>query len=295
MSSFKRNYRELIELTSAYILQEHGLDERIFASYDTFDYFRAAAKLKAQNAALNENQGAKKVTPSLVLGPLKQKELKQKTSEVSPKSSMQTPLPGDPRFNENNFNEVKITSNNISLKKSALEPKVEAQETKTAVDPQKIIINQDVLLEAIPPLKKWDLSEIRKNVLEHLPYIQIIDNIPQIFETRTTIQKTVQELSKVLILNLNEEKLHQKFLNNISDALCVHGIKVKVISNPKELKEASLKEKPLVIASNKSIHSYNNYFSECPLHLLFDIEIYFNEPSLKINLWKALKEYLKIS
>lgn len=270
-SRLKERFGELVGLAELYILQEYRTTEKAFSSVETFDYFRKLAQQKANPAPLPEKKPPLPAPPKTILQPV-----------VSPQVLAQAPV-----------------------------PEVQEKAPQTTSQTQPIPYERDLSIDALPPLNRWDLSDVQTHVSKSLPHLRIIDKIP---DAKNAEKKLKTEANpKVFILSSSKNPSHLAFLNNIANALEIHGISAKVKEvHPQDLKDGSetadILEAPLlVLASEKDILSTNlsklcrkdetkdgHELMRTPLLLLSEIERYLVDSSLKASLWNTLNERLKL-
>lgn len=276
MSSALECYTELLALTQMYLLQEYSPTERIFSDPEIFEYFKATAQRQATPVS-PEALPTEKGTLHL--------QSRQPTSPAQPPATPTIPEQ-KPHLAPVEKRTPKIPD--VTHQKDVSQEKVTSQHILTFA------------LETLPPLKPWDLTEIRKLTTERLPHISIVDAIPSFEDSN---------IPEVIIFAFDTIPEHLTLLNNIANALNVRGVATQVIDAQKSDWNGILHSPKvrLVLAEEKGILANENLrksyrknneganISEHPLLLLSDVASYLREPALKVTLWKALKEILKIS
>jgi len=319
MSILNALFAELTFLTQNYLLQEHSLNDRIFADGETYAYFRDYVAAKKQAASS---------IPSTLISPSAQNPSERQNLSRAPQPPLKKPEVqiGPTR------NEVKISGNVISESNKAILPPLMASTTplesprlEMSIDAkqpqgQKAASAKETgekpffTLEVPSPVEPANFSDLRKIFSEKFPGVLLIDHPPCDEEGKrvSVAWQSKSERALAAILTFDEVPKHQAFLRNLSKAIELCGIRVIFfqVSKIEQSKEwpTLLQSKNLnfVIASGYNLYSFpgllrhyreianesKHYLDNIPLLLLSDIAFYLKEPSLKSSLWKTLKEFL---
>lgn len=195
-------------------------------------------------------------------------------------------------------------------------PPLEIHETKKETvlsnDRQKVLESKKVKMEERPQIIEDDFADIKKAVSGIGVNITITDEILNDKTARQNSQKyKLKNISADLaVLAYRENENHYKFLEKIAIALNNYFYPAKVISAYVIEKENNwemfLSENAflLIISSERTIIELPNlrkhyrenlaakekYLNNIPVFLLPDIALYLKEPSLKISLFKTLRQ-----
>lgn len=292
--SIGEQYVQLASLTQLYLLQEYSLRERIYSEASTYAYFlentpRPSTATKAPLPA------PAKTMPAAALPP------------VSPASSSNTPGKLQKATERSPTSERAAASPNTpppATEKTSLPAPETIKETKS---------NMAFALEAPAAYEAVDFKDIRKILSECRPGFKIVDNIPEsthVNRIGTDLKEIPSALRAIIISFDQTDSRHLAFLENLGLAIRTCEVNCKIV-NAKAIEvnhgwEPLLKANGLrfIIASSDKIEAFpelKKYYSKTtqspghvlgstPLILLPEISLYFKNPSLKRELWKAIQE-----
>lgn len=276
MNSAKSRYVELLNLTQLYLLQEHALTDRIYDSFDTFDYFRRTVQqqpVKSEPAPVKVVQALPPLPPAPPILP-------PEPILVAPPVKVSPPVETIPKPEEKSLPKTYGT----------------------------------IAIESQPPSKPIDFSDLRKIMGEKFPHIPLIDNIPDDAVAKRAISSGKQPLTlpQVALLAFDEIPAHREFLTNVAKAIEGIGATAQVhsastLENDFGWDVVIRSGVRLVIASSSGLYASpglqklhrevqkqgRHYLGDCPLLLMSDIGFYLQEPSLKHSLWATIKEHVK--
>jgi hypothetical protein len=296
MTSLKDPYVELLALTQLYLLQEYKLHEKICAEPSTYALFK--------QYALQKKESSPQPPPSLSLPRPPQLQKSQLSSR--PLDPVNSPL--------DLAKPVKATA---TIMPKTVSPEEKSPPPQADKEPPNRSPKSQVAsftLEPLPPAMPMPLNDVRSLIAEHYPAIPLAQQPPE-----DTLAKKIGKsweytasIPQAVILSFHEISKQQTFLNNICKALEIMGTPAKVFSANK-IEQAKgwdnllqSKELRFIIASDYGINALSDlmkhyreapkqsrhYLGKIPLFLLSDVSFYLKEPTLKLPLWKALKEFL---
>lgn len=298
MKSLQDQYTELLKLTRTYLLQEHALNDRLFADRETYNYFCNFVARKNSPAAVQFNQSPSSIPAVPILKPSIPK------TEVPIKAKTKSNVSAAPALAKEEPSPSPVSGPVSPEPAAKKEPEVKTGSIFVPELPSSV--------EAV------DVSEIRKILLQKHPSIHFIDAIPSDMEARKKARLWEQEqLSQILILKFEEGLKYKHFLENLCLAIEIYGWRIKIVNGVDVEKgkkwDAILSSKSLqlVLAASKDIEGSVHLKKLCrepiesgkqhtlagiPMLLMADPAAYMAEPQLKPILWRALKELLaKIS
>jgi hypothetical protein len=276
MTSIEEEYKELLNLTKTHILQNFSLEEWMLTDQNTFSFFKSYSPPRPQP-----------LFPLVSSKPQRLHTTQEK--ELSIKENFAIPI------NKKETKETKETKDNEGKKEFSKE-------------------KFSFTLEPMQLATEIDLKEIHKLVKDHFPSMIIIEN-PLQDEEAKRVNRTQQKTTTtpaVIILSFNETAISKKFLENIAKAIQLRIAPALVLPAHKIEQENAWermlqsKELRLVISPDYGIYTLpkfmrhykespkqgKRFLGNIPLFLLSDISLYLKEPTLKPQLWKALKEML---
>ncbi|MGZ3633627.1 MAG: hypothetical protein ACXU9U_00225 [Parachlamydiaceae bacterium] len=275
-----QKYITLISALRNYVSQEYQKGSWIHSDSQTYAYF-------AQQASKKLSSPKKAPTPTL---PIKRPIIS--TAKSHPPSPPQmdsapptissqptTPNPPEPQIKET----VKPSQNHKSFVQEKL---IMAPET--------------------------DFSQLRTWISVQFSSIKLSNDIPDDSKAKAIAQKWKAPVAQVFILSFSDLPKENAFLQNLATAIEKTGATTKVISAVKYEQEKrwdkSFKtdDLRLIITNHYSLHTLPElmkYYREdhtgkqtlgkAELHLLPDLSLYMQQPTLKAALWKALQQQLQ--
>ena len=270
MNGMKEQLKELVALAQLYISQTYSLEEKLIVEREECDFYRKWVK---------ERKPQQQPDPP--------KPLPQAPTRQQPPPREKTAPSTPPQIDREPQKE------RIAL---VAEPPPKEQKKKSPL----------FALEPPPKPVEPDFTHLRKTMQEHFPHLQLIDAIP---DDREAKWKEKSKVAQILILSLDEPPKQQAFLSRLSAALQIHNISCTVsqahqleVSHGWEAVLSSPHLQLLIVCHHQIqrlpglMKHYREeskqakyYFGKIPTLLLPDITVYFNEPSLKSALWKAIQ------
>jgi hypothetical protein len=325
MMPLKEQYAELLSLTKLYLLQEYTTKDKILAESSTYTYFfEQAQQQKRQNAAppIQENKPTL-TAPSLSPRPpaTSTTSTSSVTRAMNPSAALYPPKPSEqpvpiPVAVAATPTHVPPISKSSSQSISQPTPQTTPQPTNPTTSSQKPSSQEKThfKLEPPPALSPEDFKDLRKTIQEKLPRLVLLDHTPDDTAAKklANLWNQPKQMSRVLILSLNEPPKQRAFLDNLVKALQTHGVTAHIDNSLKTERDRQWEsilrapELQLVVASNvgfdrltdlQRLYKHDtksgvHYAGERPLLLLPDLSFYFKEPSLKASLWQNLKKWL---
>ena len=296
------DYLELIALTRQYLLQEHQFSDKLFAGTAEYSYFR--------NHALQQSQKQIPIQKTEVIS-----KSTVQTHQPSVRLAPATPPPPPPSYTAPTS---VVPSPAAPLPKRLPLPTFETPKETTKSAEAKKAPAEAVFFTLSPPSQQepTDNKVMRKLISTTLPTMQLLDSIPDDSEARRLSAEWKQPKSspEVLILAFDETPSHLEFLTKMGNAISIHGYTINVVQAKKIEAEGTWEmllttNVRLVLATHAGIHTLpglTTFYMESakgakftlnkiPLIPLSDISFYMQEASLKIPLWKAIKEQLSIN
>lgn len=276
MLTTQEQYAELLALTQLHLLQEFALTEWVEADPKTQAFFQADIKKQAIPVPVAPVHIAKETIPVPV-----------KPAAPPPvKTKAQTPIQKVP-------------------------------EAKPVVEvPPKQEQKQVLWEELKTPPQEYNLNETKRILKEKYPGQAIIEEIPNDAEAKriSSSWKQADLITDVVILSFDTNPKHCELLENVAKALVKYHVPAQVCMADKFESQSTwselLKTKHLrlVIANGSGVHGMAGlmkhyrevaktgkcYLDQVPLYLLPDLSLYWKEPHLKMELWKALRQILNI-
>lgn len=297
----QEHYQELIALTQLYLFQQHPLEEKLLAGQAEYQYFREwAIRVKSSAAAPPAPQ-----PPSPVQKPAPAPVQKPTTMPITPASTGST--------SSNSADQDHANGQKMTEKMDKPERRLPAASSKPAAE-EKPKNPASFLLEPLAAPKQLDFHELKKFITEHLPQIALLDQIPEDGEAQAAAAKWKQPARspQVLLLAFDDAPKQAVFFANICKALEAHQIcctmaNASLMEQNQEweaiLRSPALK---LVMACRyqtqklpqlmqhyrEELKEARAYFGKVPALLIPDASVYFQEPPLKLSLWKALRQFV---
>jgi hypothetical protein len=253
----QKEYRELINLTKNYLLQENETQNSnpqwIVSELEIYNYFK--------NYALKNKHSGKPPQVKLPEALLKPKD---RAPLQPPPVTDALQYLGKPVNPKESHKPLELPVN--SLSKTLNLPQREIETAKNSV----------FQLEPLKAATKADLNDVRKIVQELFPRQLILDEI-------------AEKEPQIVIISDNNEKYIQAFLTNFARAIDILIAPASVMSSTRFLK-TKLTGLKLVIQT-----ADNEYVREGPhklMHVL-DVVQYLREPKLKAKLWENTLQHFK--
>ncbi|MCB1111037.1 MAG: hypothetical protein H7A37_07650 [Chlamydiales bacterium] len=272
MTSLKQQYKQLLEQTQSFLLQEYACRDSVMTTDSDYAYFKEYF-LKTR----------------------------QQPKPAAPLPSMSTPIPATTPKPKVAVKPSPLPSPSLAVKEEKAEPTL----------PPPSEAKKGVSLEPMPAAAGADLKEIRKIISEKFPHIKLHDNPPDDSEAKQRSQRLrAPEVVFLSFHEPQEQALFLgKVCRAVDQQLAPAVIYPADKINKQNKWEAMLamKQLSLIVATDVGIHSMpklkelyressnkmHRYLGGVPLLLLPDLTIYLKQPELKRSLWKALQQLLK--
>lgn len=290
MISLKERYQELIALTQLYLHREYSPKDTTLASPPVFRYFEQKAKLhpKSQPAL---------ITP--VLPPFAPPAA-QKSEPAPILKTTTSPVPV-----------LKTAASSASVQPKPAEPiALRPDDTSKAIIPEGFK-KKGLSLEIPASLPAYQIDESMRSLVQaQAPTLPILENIPDDTQARALRYAWQKENSipAIIILSFNQTEQQLAFIKTMAKGISERLAPARVLSASKieaEKKWDKLvgsSEIRLIIASDyefflqPGLQPYyrtdqqkgKHYLGNKPLLLLSDLNLYMQQPPLKLVLWQAI-------
>jgi hypothetical protein len=275
-----QKYITLISTVRNYISQEYSKGSWIPSDSQTYAYFA--------------QQASKKIS-SPKKAPIPTPPVKRPTIST-PKSHTPSPLQTN--------SAPPVISSQPTISKP---PESQIKETVKPSQNHKSFVQETLIMAP-----ETDFSHLRTWISNQFSSIKLSNDIPDDSKAKAIAQKWRAPGAEVFILSFNDLPRENAFLQNLATAIEKTGATTKVISAVKYEQEKrwhkcfktddlrfiitnhySLHTLPELMKYYREDHTGKQMLGKAELHLLPDLSLYMQQPSLKAALWKALQQQLQ--
>lgn len=280
MSTVKQQISDLAALLQIYLLQEYKIKDWKVADQDSYKYFKEYVQQQKKVVPPKEPQT---ITVS-----------KTASSPVQVKAPAPTNVPPPQK-----------------IVPQPPEAVILAPQEKSKPAPVEQIANTAIELHPLTDPQKDDLNDVKKIILERIPSLQVIENIPDDTVAKAVRQRWLQKdvLSTVVFLSFQENEAEAAFLVQVMSAV------KKLLAPANILKADSLQNEELlqlllnapevrcIVASFNGLKSKDylwkyfkgdsNHLGQKPVLLLEDLSVYMQDQQKKAALWRSLQGLFK--
>lgn len=302
MTMTEQRYVQLTALAQLYLLQEYSMNERIYADAKTYTYFLENTPRQAERTAHPPTHPQN--LPA------------ENTDRPSPNSTFNSAVQ-PPKHRDSSPEAIPaVKTEPIAKAAPASKTEMPAVVKPALATPQAIkdpTPQTTFALEPPPPFEATDFRDLRKILGSCRPNLKILDNVPNDAEAKNYAGSQANDAPRAILLSFTHPPAkHEIFLENLATALRTYGMNFKVVEakmiEKKSGWEALLKSTGLrlIIAAPNNYDSFpelkkyykttpsapGKFLEDIPLIELRDIASYFRDPSLKQQLWQAIRDHL---